>query len=86
MPETVKFVPLTEVFQGLQMLSEAFHNASGSFQFTWGDANRTLVTTSRVVEAVEQNITDEEAPQDQIDEFNRRIEALPGDVYIDLEN
>ena len=69
-----------------------YDRISESAPFSWGDNNRTLVTTGRFLDHLEDAIGSDleefQVTEDEWDQFTKLIKSL-GDldkVYIDLEN
>lgn len=83
--ETCRFVRLSQALDGLKKCEEVFmqhdHNT------TWGDADRTLISRSRMNEMFDymRDGTDEQTDA-EILAAKTRIDDLPEDTYIDLEN
>ena len=90
--QTCKFVDSSEVFEGeLSSVRDVlFENGS----FSWGDNNRSLVSKIRLLEAMSLIDAEEDdtfddflfCTEETLDRAKRRVEALPDDVYIDLES
>jgi hypothetical protein len=78
--QTCQFVLASDLFAGLP---ECHWALSASGNITFGDANRTLVTAGRILEAVTGAV-----PKRQFKSLQGRITKLPeGDkTYVDLEN
>lgn len=53
---------------------------------TWGDANRTMVSTDSMTFMLEDCFSDDNQIAQQIDLALRRVKTLHYDIYIDLEN
>lgn len=90
--ETARFVLMSDVFFGNNIAKNLFEESE--HEFTWGDANRTLITPQKLIadltsvtKALEEDAELEE--DGEIGECNNVIEILrsiPEDVYVDLEN
>jgi len=76
--ETCRFIAASHLFSEQ---SNAWITFAGSDPpFTWGDANRTLVSPDSLESYLESLGTSD------FDDVLKRLAELPNDVYIDLEN
>lgn len=80
--QTVRFVGSSDIFAGCQLVYDGFCNSGPDC--TWGDNTRSLVRPQVIVDNLPED--DEGIPVEQIATVRDRLESLPGDVLIDLEN
>jgi hypothetical protein len=83
--KSCNFVESTEVFKDCQKAWELFCDSNPDC--TWGDNNRTMVTNKVIIDAIE-NVFDSEDSEvaNQVSTVFKRLNELPYDTYIDLEN
>jgi DUF1009 family protein len=75
-----KFVLGSDLFEGLEHQEDLQETLNSNSNITWGDANRTLIVASRILEALD--------GEKGADELKKRVKALPekAQTYVDLEN
>lgn len=97
--ESQRFITLSNLFDGLDQLLEAWRDSDHE-DFTFGDCQMSLVTKEAfladlgdqdeededALELDEEEMMEKEAYDEQLDILHKRLEELPEDVYIDLEN
>lgn len=83
--ETCRFAAVSGLFGSNRKAREAFNGAT--HDFCWGGNNRSLITAERFKDALEDLLNEGEADADEeLEAVIGRAEALPDNVYIDLEN
>jgi hypothetical protein len=82
--QTCKFVSASEIFEGLGLAWDVFIN--GDPDCTWGDNNRSLVTSDVIVDSLELTDLNEGNEERQVNLVLERLKEVPQDVYVDLES
>ena len=82
--KTVKFVSGSQVFEGLIAAFDAF--CDNNPPFSWGDNNYALVAPEDIVKHLEGCLDCGEQTKAEIETAIGRLNQLPDDVYVDLEN
>ena len=98
--ETQRFITLSNLFEGLDDLLEEWRDQDHE-DFTFGDCQMSLITRATFrgdlantveYEDDEDDFDDPDFPEeeeiraDQLATLHKRLDDLPDDVYIDLEN
>ena len=97
--ESQRFISLSNLFDGLDQLLEAWRDSNHE-DFTFGDCQMSLVTKGAflddlddqeeddedALELDEEEMMEKELHDEQLDILLKRLNDLPEDVYIDLEN
>lgn len=81
--DRVKFVRISDLFDTYNSLLNSFCEQCDDF--SWGDANMTLISNKRFKNAFE-SIEPDEDDTENYNEMLETIDNLPDDVYIDMEN
>ena len=87
--KTLKFVPLSELFDGFPELQRAFHESAGDFTMTWGTNDFTLVRPETFLDEIDdlnEDPTNATITPEHWASFVKRIEDLPEGTLIDLES
>ena len=79
---TCEYYCASDVFKDLPLAFDALSNTS---RFTWGDNNRSLVTASRIYDALDDMTGPDDPEASQVEEALKRLKDL-GEAYVDLEN
>jgi len=82
--QTCKYVSGTEIFKGQKLAWEVMCNSNP--RCSWGDNNRSMVTTDVIIDALEDMDVDEGEEEKQVNVVLERLREVPQDVYVDLEN
>ena len=82
--QTCKFVSATDVFEGHGLAWDVFINSDP--KCTWGDNNRSLVTSDVIIDALELSDMNAGNEERQVNIVVERLKGLPEGVYVDLEN
>jgi hypothetical protein len=92
---TLKAVNASDFFQDFPVLMKILSDG-GQYNFSWGDNNHSLVDIDTLVDALDDQIhndEDEDYDEEKVavsqadwDKFMVHVDAIPKDVYIDLEN
>jgi hypothetical protein len=89
--KTVEFVEASDIFRDCPQMWEVFLNSSPDC--SWGDNNRSMVTKDVIIEALEKTVDresstqmDDEASPKEIEEVFLRLDSLPENMLIDMEN
>jgi hypothetical protein len=95
--QTCRFVNVTDIFEGFPKLKKKFDEGD-NYDFSWGDNNRSMIDAQTLRDALEnadgvnyepeegETVDADTVTNVEWDEFCARLDALPDDVYIDLEN
>lgn len=84
--QTAQFVDMSDIFEGYPNVAQAFA-AADNHPFTWGDNNRSLVSKERFKDTLDEACEDDDnVSDDDLTVVKDRIDSIPDDVYIDLEN
>ena len=82
--KTCQYVEASEVFKGFGLAWDVFINSDPSC--TWGDNNRSMVTKDVIVDALENSDLNVGPEARQVEQVVKILNALPPDMYVDLEN
>ena len=85
---TQRYVTLSALFADLPFIRGEWHDADHK-NFTWGDCNRSMINKATFVKSVDLCSEDEEIAGNLDGEMAilaSRLETIPDDVMIDLEN
>lgn len=87
--QTCQFVQFSDLFQGCPAAADLFSNTDPNC--SWGDNNRTMVVPHFITNHLKSvadfsNRKRLTAEQRQVKTVLARLDALPADVYVDLEN
>ena len=81
--QTCSFVAASDVFKGLNALWTALVESDPPF--SWGSNNRSLINSTNLTSYLDGQGFDDPVG-DQLTVLIERLDALPTDIYIDLEN
>ncbi len=79
---TRSFVTFSDLFSGLPKARVEYAEAS---EYTWGDKPHSLVDPESILATLEFMDSDSDSDS-EIVEAIKRLQALPQDVFVDLEN
>ena len=79
---TCQYVNASDLFKRLKALWDEF--ADSSPDFSWGDNNHTLVAPKAILDHIDGSAGF--GHPRQVEALRKRIQALPDDVYVDLES
>ena len=88
--KTCLFVEGTEVFKDCPNALVVFFESNPDC--SWGDNNRTLVSPDVIIDSIESIVdlsepdNDEKSLDSQVRTVFERLDGLPENVYVDLEN
>lgn len=82
--KTCSYIDVSDLFEECQDAWQIFMDSDPPV--TWGDANRTMVSTDSMIFMLEDCFSDDNQISQQIDLVLRRVKNLSYDIYIDLEN
>lgn len=82
--QSCRFVDSSDLFKDCSGAWDAFSNSDPDC--SWGDNNRTLVSRDFMLTALDNCDAEDESVAVHIAVVMKRLEELPVDVYIDLEN
>lgn len=82
--KTCQYVEASEVFKGFGLAWDVFINSDPPC--TWGDNNRSMVTTDVIIDALENSDMNVGSESRQVEQVVKILESLPQDMYVDLEN
>lgn len=78
------FVTLSDLLDELKAKDTIVEKLSAGSTFTWGDTNRSMVTTERFLMALD--LIDDEGYEADMEELMARTESLDDFTYIDIAN
>lgn len=81
--QTCRFVTASDVFKGLGLLWTTLVESDPPF--SWGSNNRSLVSSVDLTMYLDGQGLDDPAGA-QLTTLIERLDALPSDIYVDLEN
>ena len=81
---TCEFVEVSEIFMGSSLAWDIFVNSDPNC--TWGENNRSMVTTDVILDALENSEPNEGDESKQVEHVVKILKSLPHDMYVDLEN
>ncbi len=82
--KTCSFIDASDLFEECPDAWQIFMDSDPPV--TWGDANRTMVSTDSMIFMLEDCFSDDNQTAQQIDSVLKRVKTLSFDTYIDLEN
>ena len=82
--KTCNFIEASEVFDGFGLAWDVFNNSNPNC--TWGDNNRSMVTTDVIIDAMENSDVNVGNEEKQVKQVIKILLSLPEDLYVDLEN
>jgi len=81
--KTCRFVDASDLFDGCPDAWQMFMDSDPPF--SWGDANRTMITAELIQDVILDFFTEDENIENQLDKVLNRLQLTHG-AYIDLEN